>query len=85
MAKLERNADAAEVGFDPTRLNRLSSHFARYVNDGRLPGWQIAVARHGKTVFAETYGKRDIAAGAPVEADTIFRAYSMTKQTRTLM
>ena len=79
MANLQRNGDPEEVGFDPKRMARLTSHFADYVDDGRLPGWQIAVARHGKTVFAETYGKRDIASGAPVEADTIFRAYSMTK------
>ena len=79
MAALARTADPSEAGFSPDRLARLTSHFAKYVDDGRLPGWQIAVARGGKTVFAESYGPRDIASGAPVEADTIFRAYSMTK------
>ena len=79
MTAIERNADPVEAGFDPDRLERLTTHFARYVDDGRLPGWQIAVARAGKTVYANSYGHRDVASAAPVEADTIFRAYSMTK------
>ena len=37
------------------------------------------LARHGQVVLIETYGQRDIEAGAPVELDTIFRVYSMTK------
>ena len=79
MALLERTGEPGDVGMDSNRLQRLTTHFATYVDDGRLPGFQIAVARHGSVVFAESYGKRDIATGAPVEADTIFRAYSMTK------
>ena len=79
MAAIVRTADPSEAGFSPDRLGRLTTHFAKYVDDGRLPGWQIAVARAGKTVFAESYGLRDVASGAPVEADTVFRAYSMTK------
>jgi len=37
------------------------------------------LARHGKIVDFRTYGKRDLASGAPMEKDTIFRIYSMTK------
>lgn len=79
MADIAVNADPSEAGFDPQRLQRITSHFAKYVDDGRLPGWQIAIARHNKTIYAQSYGSRDIATAAPVEADTIFRAYSMTK------
>ena len=79
MALLQRNGEPGDVGFDSTRLHRIVSHFAQYVDDGRLPGWQIAVARQGTTVFAESYGSSDVASGRPVAADTIFRAYSMTK------
>ena len=72
-------ANAADLGFDPGRLARIDRHFRAYVDDGRLPGWLIAVTRHGRLAHLATYGQRDREAGLPVEHDTIFRIYSMTK------
>lgn len=72
-------ADPSELGFDPSRLARIDEHFARYVDDGRLAGWQVAVTRRGETVHSSTYGSRDREAGLPVEDDTLWRIYSMTK------
>jgi CubicO group peptidase (beta-lactamase class C family) len=69
----------AQVGFDAARLARIDRHFATYVDDGRLPGWQIVVSRRGQIVHSSTYGMRDVQAGLPVEPDTLFRIYSMTK------
>src|SRR3954464_13390574 len=40
---LRVDADPAEMGMDPARLERLDRHFRRYVDDGRLPGWLVAV------------------------------------------
>ena len=37
------------------------------------------VQRRGKVVHFQTYGRRDLEAGTPVEPETIFRIYSMTK------
>jgi CubicO group peptidase (beta-lactamase class C family) len=76
---IEQNVDAGDVGFDSTRLQRIDSHFARYVDDGRLAGWQIVVTRHGKVAYASTYGKSDIEAERPVASDTLWRIYSMSK------
>jgi len=71
--------DPAEVGVDAERLARIDTHLARYVDDGRLAGWQVLVTRRGRTVHASTYGSRDLEAGLPVEPDTLWRIYSMTK------
>ncbi|HZU73537.1 MAG TPA: serine hydrolase domain-containing protein [Acidimicrobiales bacterium] len=71
--------EAAEVGFDRGRLERIDRHFQRYVDDGRLPGWLVLVARRGRIVHLSTFGSRDLEAGLPVEPDTIFRIFSMTK------
>ncbi|MEY2405988.1 MAG: hypothetical protein QOG39_904 [Acidimicrobiaceae bacterium] len=71
--------DPAEAGFDEGRLARLDAHFARYVDDGRLPGWLLLVSRGGQVVHLSTYGQRDKEAALPVELDTLFRMYSMTK------
>ncbi len=72
-------AEPKDVGFDADRLARITDHFKQYVDDGRLPGWLIAVSRNGETPYLETYGKRDMESGAPVELDTVFRFYSMSK------
>ncbi len=76
---MQRTADPDALGFDPDRLARIDGHFARYVDDGQLAGWQIAVARRGEVVHASTHGLRDREAGLPVEPDTLWRIYSMTK------
>jgi CubicO group peptidase (beta-lactamase class C family) len=71
--------DPATIGFDPARLARIDAHFGRYVDDGRLAGWQIVVTRRGEVAHSSTYGLRDREAGTPVGADTLWRIYSMTK------
>jgi CubicO group peptidase (beta-lactamase class C family) len=71
--------EAGQVGLDAGRLARIDRHFARYVDDGRLPGWLVLVARHGKVAHLAADGQRDLEAGLPVEPDTRFRIYSMTK------
>ncbi len=79
MGGVQTEVEAAEVGFDGARLERIDKHFARYVDTGRLPGWLITVSRHGKLAHVSTYGQRDLEAGLPVEPDTLWRIYSMTK------
>jgi CubicO group peptidase (beta-lactamase class C family) len=79
MGELKVEVDPREVGFDASRLARIDTHFQRYVDDGRLPGYLVAVARRGQIAHLATYGNRDVEAGAPVELDTLWRIYSMTK------
>ena len=79
MTGLKAEVDPAEVGFDPARLERIDRLFGRYVDDGRLPGWLIAVSRHGRLAHVSTCGSRDLEAGLPVESDTLWRIFSMTK------
>ncbi len=71
--------DPDAAGFDPLRLKRIDTHFAGYVDRGELAGWQIVVTRAGQIVHSSTYGQRDVEAGLPVESDTLWRIYSMTK------
>jgi hypothetical protein len=37
-----------ELGLDHGRLKKLDQYFARYVDDGELAGWQLAITRHGE-------------------------------------
>ena len=71
--------DAGDVGLDATRLKSIDKHFNRYVDEGRLAGYAVAVARHGKVAHFGMYGNKDSEAGTPITDDTIYRIYSMTK------
>jgi CubicO group peptidase (beta-lactamase class C family) len=79
MNLLEADVDPNEAGFDPGRLQRLDDHFEKYVTDGRLTSWQIALTRGGNLVHSSGRGMRDREAGAALSPDTIWRIYSMTK------
>jgi CubicO group peptidase (beta-lactamase class C family) len=79
MAQLRQEVDPGEVGLDAKALDRLDQHFAHYVDEGRIPGFLVSVARGGRVAHLTTHGRRDLAAGLPVEADTLWRIYSMTK------
>jgi CubicO group peptidase (beta-lactamase class C family) len=79
VSELKVEVDPAEVGLAPDRLRRMDDHFTRYVDDGRLPGWLITVSRRGRVAHLSCYGYRDTEAGLPVEPDTLWRIYSMTK------
>ena len=71
--------DPTRLGFDPTRLERIDTHFQRYIDDHRLTGWQIAVSRAGQLVHHSTSGHRDREANLEWTDDTIVRMFSMTK------
>src|SRR5207245_11058910 len=72
-------ASPEEVGLSSTGIARLTRHIQAYVDAGKFPGAISMVQRRGKVVHFQTYGRRDLEAGTPVEPETIFRIYSMTK------
>jgi CubicO group peptidase (beta-lactamase class C family) len=67
------------VGFSSERLERLHAAMQREVDEKELAGIVTVLARHSKVVEERSYGKKDIATGAPMTKDTIFRIHSMTK------
>ncbi|MFF6779485.1 serine hydrolase [Streptomyces sp. NPDC012510] len=79
MERLRQDADPREAGLDPKILARLDDHLALQVDEGRLPGYLLSLARGGRVAHLTTYGQRDRAARLPVETDTLWRVYSMTK------
>ena len=71
--------DPAEVGLDAERLRRLDRYHLRQVEQGLIPGFLVLVTRRGRIAHLGMGGLRDREAGLPVEPDTIWRIYSMTK------
>ena len=70
---------AEEVGFSSERLENINPVMQAYVDQKKLPGLISLVARRGKIVHFERFGLMDIEANKPMQSDTIFRIYSMTK------
>jgi CubicO group peptidase (beta-lactamase class C family) len=68
-----------EVGLSSSRLTRLTDVLRAEIERGRVPGAVALVARRGKIAYFESLGVRDPASSAPMQKDTIFRIYSMTK------
>jgi len=70
----------AGAGLDERRLERITEHLQhQYIDTGRIAGCQVAVARHGHVGYFRSFGFRDLERSLPVEEDTIWRIYSMTK------
>ena len=67
------------LGVSTERIARINLVFNKLVNDGKLPGAVMLVARKGQVIFSSSLGFRDKGAGKPMTNDTIFRIYSMTK------
>ena len=72
-------SEPSELGFDAERLGRIDTHFRGYVDDRRLPGWQVVVSRSGKVVHASVHGHQDREADIPWADHTLVRMFSMTK------
>ena len=61
------------------RLDRITGMFRADTEAKRIPGAVVMIARNGKVVYHEAFGVRDPASAAPMQKDSIFRIYSMTK------
>ncbi len=79
MTDLKIETDPADAGLDAARLARIDAYLQRCVDDGMIPGWQFVLTRDGEVAHTSVGGLRDREQGRPVEADSLFRIYSMTK------
>ncbi|MDB9968474.1 beta-lactamase family protein [Gammaproteobacteria bacterium] len=68
-----------DVGFSSEQLNKIETYFASRVEKGEIAGIVTLVARHGKIAHFSAVGFQDAEQEIPMEKDTIFRVYSMTK------
>jgi CubicO group peptidase (beta-lactamase class C family) len=73
------SARPESVGMSSQRLARLTSTMRTLADEGRVSGVVTMVAKDGKVVEFDAAGKREIEHGTPMQKDSIFRIYSMTK------
>src|SRR5499426_743849 len=73
-------ATPSSLELDPKALERLHETITRHVAEGRYPGAQYAVARHGKLAVLATIGDaRTDPARVSASNDTLWLLYSNTK------
>ena len=72
-------ATPESVGMSSQRLEKITSTFKQEVAQGKLPGAVVMIARKGKLVYSQAFGKLNNASGGDMKLDSIFRIYSMTK------
>ena len=72
-------AKPESVGMSSQRLEKITAALNQEVADKKLPGAVVMVARKGKLVYSQSFGSLNNAAAGPMQTDSIFRIYSMTK------
>ncbi len=72
-------ASPESVGIAPERLRRLDAAMNRVVGEKQVAGLVTLLERHGKIVHFAAAGRQDVRKPEPMQKDTIFRIYSMTK------
>jgi CubicO group peptidase (beta-lactamase class C family) len=60
-------------------LQRAGDFIRDEIAAGTIPGAVLLVQQHGRPVYFESFGVRDVESRRPMTADTIFRIYSMSK------
>lgn len=64
---------------DGARLLELAEELRREVDKNGLPGYGLCITCGQQPVLTDIYGLSDIERGVPVDIDTLFRQFSMTK------
>jgi CubicO group peptidase (beta-lactamase class C family) len=65
--------------FNLQKLARLSDYLRDQIANGKIPGAIVLIQQHGKPVYHEFFGVKDVASNLPMTDQTIFRLFSMTK------
>jgi len=73
-----------DFGMSPKRLERIRGWLRSHVEAERLAGASVLINKGGQNIYYQTAGYRDLESRKPIEPDTIFRIYSMTKPITTL-
>src|ERR1700761_1602199 len=69
----------ATSGFSSAGLERVSDYMRNEVATGKIPGAIVLIQQHGRPVYDEKFGVRDVETRQPLADDTIFRLYSISK------
>lgn len=67
------------VGLSSARLDRIKPAMQSWIDRGTIAGATMMISRKGQLAYAEEIGELQKNSGQPMQSDTLFRIYSMTK------
>jgi CubicO group peptidase (beta-lactamase class C family) len=77
--KISVHSNPRTLGFDAGRLAAIPGQMRQFVDSNDLSGMVTLIWRRGEIAQVAALGSRNLAAGLPMERDTLFRIASMTK------
>ncbi|SHI85094.1 CubicO group peptidase, beta-lactamase class C family [Tangfeifania diversioriginum] len=73
------NVNSEVNGLSVDTLELAGEKMQEYIDSGKLAGISALIYKDGETVYRENFGFADLEAQKPMEDNTIFRIFSMTK------
>ena len=71
---------AESVGMSSEGLSQVTARLQQHIDDGEIAGVVASVARDGKIVYFESLGLMNIEQAKPMQANALFRVYSMARE-----
>ncbi len=79
MRRILDASDPEREGLSRPGLERIDAFVQGHIDAGTLAGAVTLVARHGRMVRVTAMGHKDLQSAEPLQPDTLFRIFSMTK------
>ena len=70
---------AANADVGPEQLEAVTADLKSRIEAGKLSGAVVTVAQNGEVLMTEAMGYQNVEDQVPMQTDTIFRIFSMTK------
>ncbi len=74
-----KSSNTDEFGISKDSIDLAYNKLQKYIDDGKLAGISVMVVKNNETVLRKEFGYADIENQKPIEDNTIFRIFSMTK------
>lgn len=74
-----KSSNIDKFGISKDSIDLAYNKLQKYIDDGKLAGISVMVVKNNETVLRKEFGYADIKNQKPVEDNTIFRIFSMTK------
>ena len=76
---VNKSVTTGKAGLSADTLELATKIMQQYIDSGKLSGISVMVIRNNETVVQKNFGYADLPNGKPIEDNTIFRIFSMTK------
>ncbi|WP_423999189.1 serine hydrolase domain-containing protein [Maribacter sp. IgM3_T14_3] len=78
-AKSSTSVKEVSLGISSDSLIAATKRLHQHVDEGKLPGTFMRVIKDGTVIYDDKYGQIDVANGKPVQENSLYRIFSMTK------